>query len=110
MFEICGEKHYLEIGVVLQERPQHVGFVPCSSLINPFPRIFKWVHDVVHVNIHSRLKRRQQIEEEMIDIAVDLCNVSRIDKQNIPGFKFQGLFEILKPSFNNTEFSFIVLL
>jgi hypothetical protein len=51
--QITRKQFNAEDVVVLQERPKHVGLIPGSSLFDPILQVFKWVEDVMHMNMNA---------------------------------------------------------
>src|SRR5216117_1234777 len=83
--QVRGEESDLENTVVLEKGPKHVGLVPRPPLVDPLLRIFEGVEHVVEVNEHSAGEPWQNPEEDMIDVAVHLGDVRRVDEEDVPG-------------------------
>ena len=79
----CIEANDPELRVVLQECAQNISFIPRPALINPRARIFKWIEDVVDVDVDARRERRKDFEKDSVHIAAGLTDMRGIDEQNV---------------------------
>ena len=78
----------------MQKGSYQIGFRPRSSLIDPFFWIFKRIVDIVNVYNHSDLEPRQNVEQDVIDVAVDLLIMAQVDEENVPLRKIPKDFAI----------------
>ena len=61
--------HDPENRIELQKSPQHVAFVPVTSLLDPWLRIFEGIEDVMEMDEHTRAQVGQDLEEQGVYVA-----------------------------------------
>src|SRR3546814_20910007 len=76
-------------GVGGQHGLQCVLFVPSAVLVEyPLRRIVIGQEDIVHMDTHTLLQRRQDRGEEVDQVAAGLENMRRIDEQHVAAREF----------------------
>lgn len=64
-----------QVRVVLQERAQQIRFIPRHPQLEPLPRVFERVGHIVEVHQHAGFEARQELEQDVIDVAAGLGDV-----------------------------------
>src|SRR5262245_32212286 len=82
---VAVEQHDLESGVVLKEGPEKIQLIPGAPLPDPGGRILKGIEDVVKMNKNAGTQSRQDLEQQVIDVAADFRHVRRIDEEEVVG-------------------------
>lgn len=65
---------YRERIVELQGGPQHILFIPRPPTQHPLSWILERVEDIVNVNVDAGIERREDIEEQVVDVAACLAD------------------------------------
>ena len=73
--QVVVKEHDTELVVVLKESSKQIVLVPCNTLGDPLRWVFKRKKDIVDVDSYTRAETRENLEEEVIDVATQLGDV-----------------------------------
>jgi len=89
--ESVQRKDDFPVGVFSQERLKQVLLSPVQPPLKKAPWIFVRDEDVVDVHENAGMKDRQDIEDQVVDLAAELDRVRSVNEQNVAGAQLAEL-------------------
>lgn len=91
----------LEVLVSDEECSQDIRLTPTATQLKPTPRIFKLRKYIMDMNHDAGTERRQDFEEDEVDVTPALAHMRRVNEENISRLKMlpRSFDNILHPVF-----------